>query len=53
MALLAELLARVVGGDESDPKRVHYECRRCGKTLSAQDGECPACESGEVVGIEL
>ncbi|ELY44533.1 hypothetical protein C495_11549 [Natronorubrum sulfidifaciens JCM 14089] len=32
---------------------VHYECRRCGTTLTADDTTCPVCGSDEVATIPL
>lgn len=43
MALLTRM-KRFIGSDEF----VH-ECRHCGTTLDPEAGECPHCETGEVV----
>ncbi|MFC4543360.1 hypothetical protein ACFO5R_15630 [Halosolutus amylolyticus] len=39
--------------DDADRSGVHYECRRCGTTLSDDRGSCPACGSGDVAAIPL
>ena len=31
----------------------HHECRRCGKTVTADDSTCPICGSDEIATIPL
>lgn len=38
---------------ESDAPTTVYECRHCGTTLEAGDGQCPHCETATVVRYEV
>lgn len=34
-------------------QQTHFECRNCGTALNRGAGECPSCESTEIVRYEL
>ncbi|RZV10787.1 hypothetical protein BDK88_1971 [Natrinema hispanicum] len=42
-----------IGRDSTEQPPIHYECRRCGKTLSKRDTVCPLCGSTDVAEIQL
>jgi rubrerythrin len=45
----SDRLSRIVRGET---RTVHHECRRCGRNLSDDPGQCPAC-GGSVATYEL
>ncbi len=54
MSSLDELISVIgIGRDPTEQPPVHYECRRCGKTLSKRDTVCPLCGSTDVAEIQL
>lgn len=54
MSVLDELFDRIGGLHEvGERTAVHYECRRCGLTLSKDDTGCPSCGSDEIATIPL
>ncbi|WP_226479735.1 hypothetical protein [Natrinema amylolyticum] len=54
MSVFDELLDKIgIGRESTERTAVHYECRRCGTTLSRRDRACPSCGSEEVAAIPL
>ncbi|SEP75017.1 hypothetical protein [Natrinema salaciae] len=54
MSVLDELIDRIgIPREPADRSSVHYECRRCGTTLSKRDASCPRCGSADVAAIPL
>ncbi|WP_339106455.1 hypothetical protein [Haloterrigena salinisoli] len=54
MTVLDELFDRIGGLREvGERTTVHYECRRCGLTLSKDAIGCPSCGSDEIAAIPL
>ncbi|NUB93972.1 hypothetical protein HTZ84_21790 [Haloterrigena sp. SYSU A558-1] len=54
MTVLDELFDRIGGlRDAGERTTVHYECRRCGLTLSKDDAWCSSCGSEEIAAILL
>lgn len=54
MPVLIDLL-NWIGDARSGVERtnVHYECRRCGTTLSTDEANCSSCGSTEIAAIPL
>lgn len=44
-----DAIRRWLGAEEG----MVYECRNCGQTLDADQRDCPACGSGEIVEYDL
>ncbi|WP_171052337.1 hypothetical protein [Haloterrigena sp. H1] len=54
MSAFDELVTIIgIGRDPTEQPPIHYECRRCGKTLSERDTDCPVCGSTDVAEIPL
>jgi len=54
MSVIDELFTVIaIGRDATDRPSVHYECRRCGTTLSKHDTDCSLCGSTDVAEIQL
>jgi rubrerythrin len=47
-----DVFSMLTNGEPTSTGTVHYECRRCGRNLTADDDRCPHCD-GEVALYQL